>query len=122
MLIDLSADSLMESKLTNVFMMNDEKGLNGSFSTQLGNQESQTIRKKLSATKQEDFFKEIKKNDPMEVELNDPEIDSLKIPEEPVAIKYELNFSFNDEDIIYFNSVLAEAYKENPFKAAEWFY
>ncbi len=121
MLIDLSADSLMESKLTTVFMMNDEKGLNGSFSTQLGNQESQTIRKKLSATKQEDFFKEIKKNDPMEVELNDPEIDSLKIPEEPVAIKYELNFSFN-EDIIYFNPVLAEAYKENPFKAAERFY
>ncbi len=40
----------LESKLTTVFMMNDEKGLNGSFSTQLGNQESQTIRKKLSAT------------------------------------------------------------------------
>ncbi|HXL56490.1 MAG TPA: hypothetical protein VN958_09550, partial [Chitinophagaceae bacterium] len=122
MLIDLSADSLMESKLTTVFMINDEKGLNGSFSTQLGNQESQTIRKKLSATKQEEFFKEIKKNYPMEVELNNAEIDSLKIPEEPVAIKYELNFSFNDEDIIYFNPVLAEAYKENPFKAAERFY
>src|SRR6266536_3082076 len=82
MLIDLSADSLMESKLTTVFMINDEKGLNGSFSTQLGNQESQTIRKKLSATKQEEFFKEIKKNYPMEVELNNAEIDSLKFPVE----------------------------------------
>ncbi|HEY6974714.1 MAG TPA: hypothetical protein VH396_00405, partial [Chitinophagaceae bacterium] len=50
------------------------------------------------------------------------EVDSLKMPEEPVSIKYDMKFNFNDEDVIYFNPMLSEAYKENPFKAAERLY
>jgi hypothetical protein len=121
-LINLSADSLKESKLTTVFMMNDDKGIGGSFSTQLGNEESQGIRKKLSTIKQEDFFKDIKKAYSMDIELQNAEVDSLKMPEEPVSIKYDMKFNFNDEDVIYFNPMLSEAYKENPFKAAERLY
>jgi hypothetical protein len=121
-LIDLSADSLIESKLTTVFMMNDDKDVSGSFSTQLGNQESQGIRKKFLTIRQEDFFKDIKKSYSMDVELNNTEVDSLKNPEEPVSIKYEMKFNFNEEDVVYFNPVLSEAYKENPFKAAERLY
>jgi len=121
-LINLSADSLKESKLTTVFMMNDDKGIGGSFSTQLGNEESQGIRKKLSTIKQEDFFKDIKKAYSMDVELQNAEVDSLKTPEEPVSIKYGMKFNFNDENMVYFNPMLSEAYKENPFKAAERLY
>jgi hypothetical protein len=121
-LINLSANSLTESKLTTVFMINNDNGIGGSFSTQLGNQESQGIRKKLSATKQEDFFKDIKKAYSMDVELQNTEVDSLKIPEEPVSIKYEMKFNFNDEDVIYFNPMLSQTYKENPFKAADRLY
>lgn len=121
-LIDLSADSLKESKLTTVFIANEDNGISGSFSTQLGEQESQQIRKKISATKQEDFFKEIKKQYPVDVDLSNTEIDSLKIPEEPLTIKYDIKLNLNDEDLIYFNPMLAEANKENPFKAAERLY
>jgi len=121
-LIDLSADSLTETKMTTVFMMNDEKGVAGAFSTTLGNEESQTIRKKMKSTTSEDFFKEIKKSYSMEMEMSNTEIDSLKMPEEPVAIKYEIKFNPGDEDIFYFSPMLAEAYKENPFKAAERLY
>ncbi len=121
-LITLSADSLMEKKLTTVFIVNDSNAVAGSFTTQLGNQESEGIRKKLLTTKQEDFFKDIKKAYPIEIEMSNPEIDSLKIPEEPVAIKYDIKLNFNDEDIVYFNPMLAEVTKDNPFKAADRLY
>ncbi|HRI22361.1 MAG TPA: transglutaminase domain-containing protein, partial [Panacibacter sp.] len=121
-LITLSADSLMEKKLTTVFIVNDADTVTGSFSTQLGNQESEGIRKKLQTTKQEDFFKDIKKAYPAEIELSNTEIDSLKIPEEPVSIKYDIKLNFNDEDIVYFNPMLAEITKDNPFKAADRLY
>jgi len=121
-LIDISADSLKESKLTTIFIVNGDNGIAGSFSTQLGALESQQIRKKLSSTKQEDFFKEIKKEYPVDIDLVNTEIDSLKIPEEPLTIKYDIKLNLNDEDMIYFNPMLAEANKENPFKAAERLY
>ncbi len=121
-LITLSADSLMEKKLTTVFIVNDSNVVTGSFATQLGNQESEGIRKKLLITKQEDFFKDIKKAYPADIEISNTEIDSLKIPEEPVAIKYDIKINFNDEDIVYFNPMLAEVTKDNPFKAADRLY
>lgn len=123
-IISLAADSLMESKLTTVFMINGEKsgGLEASFSTLLGKLESQDVRYTMKNNKQEEFFQEIKKNYPLEVEMSNTEIDSLKIPDEPVAIKYDLAFSTNDDDLFYFNPMMGEAYKENPFRAAERLY
>ncbi len=122
-LLPLSADSLMESKLTTVFMINDDKNITGSFTTKLGNRESEGIRKKLLTTKQEDFFKDIKKAYTFDVELSNTQIDSLKIPEEPVAIMYDIKFNFSeDEDMVYFNPMLAEITKDNPFSAAERLY
>jgi hypothetical protein len=121
-LINLSADSLTDSKMTTVFMINDENNLSASFSAVLGIQESQAIRKKIKKTTKDDFFKEIKKEYPIDVELSNTTIDSLKIPEEPVAIKYDMQINTGDEDLFYFNPLLAEAYKENPFKASERLY
>jgi hypothetical protein len=123
LIINLSADSLKETKITTVFMTNDDDGsISGAFSTKLGEQESRQIREKLLKTKPEDFFKETKKAYPTEVEITNAEIDSLKILEEPLNIKYDVKFNFNDEDIVYFSPMLAEVTKENPFKAAERFY
>jgi transglutaminase-like putative cysteine protease len=121
-LIDLSADSVTESKVTTVFMMNDEKGISASFSSQLGTQESQSIRRKLKKTTQEDFFKDMKKSYSMDVELANTNLDSLKKPEYPVTIKYDMSFNTGDEDLFYFSPLLAESYKENPFKAVERLY
>ena len=121
-LIDLSADSLTESKLTTVFVINESDSLSGSFSTQLGNEESQSVRRQLKKTTKEEYFKDIKKAYPSDFALANAEIDSLKIPEEPVTVKYDLKFSPGDEDMFYFSPMLGEAYKENPFKAAERLY
>lgn len=121
-LVNLSPDSLTESKVTTVFMINDGDKISGSFSTLLGNFESASIRKKLKKTSQEGFFKEIGKAYPMEVELTNAKVDSLKMAEYPLTIRYDIKFNTGDEDIIYFNPMLAEAYTENPFKAAERLY
>ncbi|QEC69053.1 DUF3857 domain-containing protein [Panacibacter ginsenosidivorans] len=121
-LINLSADSLQESKITTVFMMNDEKGITASFSSKLGNEESQAIRRKLKKTSVESLFSEMKKSYSMEVNLSNTSIDSLKQMEQPLSIKYEMSFNTGDEDIFYFSPMLAEAYKENPFKSAERLY
>ena len=121
-LLNLSPDSLTESKVTTVFMINDGDKISGSFSTLLGNFESRGIRQKFKNTPEEEFFKEIKKAYPMEVELTNAKVDSLKMAEYPLTIRYDIKFNTGDEDIIYFNPMLAEAYTENPFKAAERLY
>jgi hypothetical protein len=48
------------------------------------------------------------------------EIDSLKLPEEPLQIGYDVTINPDaGSDLFYFNPMMAEAYKENPFKAAD---
>jgi hypothetical protein len=118
-LIDLSADSIMESKLTIVSIFNDEKsGLKGTYTSNLGQYESQSLREKLVKETQDAFFKDLKKSFSFDLSLENIRIDSLKVYEEPIALKYDFKFDVTD-DIIYLNPVFGDAYKENPFKAAE---
>ncbi|MCW3080568.1 transglutaminase domain-containing protein [Segetibacter sp.] len=121
-LINLSADSIHENKLTTVFIINDEKGgLKGNFVSYLGDYESARFREKIVKTTAETFFKEVKKGFAFDVDLSNQHIDSLKIYEAPVTVSYEIRFKPEDE-MIYLNPVFGEAYKENPFKSAERLY
>ncbi len=121
-LINLSADSVKETKVTSVFVNNGDKGMDASFSTTPGYFESLGIREELAKTKEEDFFNKIKKAYSFEVSLSDTTVDSLKLPDYPIQIKYNMHFNMSDDDIIYFNPMLGEAYKENFFTAAERYY
>jgi len=122
LLVPLSSDSVFESKVTSVFIMNGEKGgMEGAFTSQLGYYESTGVREKMEKTIEEDFFKDIKKAYSMEIEMSEKGLDSLKNVEYPVGVHY--NFKFNPEDdIIYFNPMLTEATKTNPFKSLERLY
>ncbi|MBS1932609.1 MAG: transglutaminase domain-containing protein, partial [Bacteroidetes bacterium] len=122
----LEADSLKEQKMTSVFIVNDEKKdgmVDGSFQSQLGYFESYDLREKISKKTEKDFFKEIKIPNSQDVDIENGNIDSLKQPDFPATLHYDFAFknAFND-DIVYFNPMLTEGYKENPFKAAERFY
>lgn len=122
-LMPLVPDSLKESKITTVFMMNEEggKGLSASFSSKLGEHEGMDFRRRIKKQSAEEYFKGQKKAFGFETTISETEIDSLDLPDEPVTVKY--NFTLKpDEDIIYFSPLLTEAYKENPFKAAERLY
>jgi hypothetical protein len=122
-LIPISSDSVMDSKVTSVFAIKDQSGngLQASFSTQLGYFESQLFRDKMDKRTAEDYFKDVKKSYSFDVNINNASIDSLKMLDNPVQIKYDFAFK-PDEDIVYINPMLTEATKNNPFKSAERVY
>jgi len=123
-LIDLSADSLKERKVTSVFIRNDEKGESvGAYNSELGYFESMSTREKISKKGKEEFEKGIKTAYPAEIKVGQVKIDSLNSYDDPIQIHYDLNLKdLETEDIIYFTPLLSEAYKDNYFKAAERFY
>jgi Domain of Unknown Function with PDB structure (DUF3858)/Domain of Unknown Function with PDB structure (DUF3857) len=118
-LIPLFADSLTETKTTNIYINNSEDGkqMQGSFSSNLGYFESFDLKEELSSNNIEDYFKKIKISYSYDIDLSNTSVDSLKLSDENVVIRYDFSFKL-DEDIVYFNPLLTEAYKTNPFTAA----
>ena len=117
----LDADSLTEAKTTIVFMSNEKKGyFSGQLQTVPGYVESSAIREKIHGKGEKEFFKTIQTAYPGETALSNPTIDSLKLQDQPVGLTYDFAWKIDDNDgLIYFNPMLAEGYKENPFRASE---
>lgn len=121
--VDFIADSLMERKLTSVFIINDEKGnLTGNVQQSPGFYESYSLRSRIREKGKEQLFNDIKKGFTGEIEIKKPVIDSLDNYDEPLRLQYEFDIKADNEDIIYFNPMLGEAWKENPFKSAQRVY
>ncbi len=120
----LNTDSLKERKVTSIIMINKENSTQwkGSFSSLLGYYESLDLRGDVKEKGKDEFIKELKKGYSIDIELQNPSFDSLNNYDEPVQVKYEFEVDHGDEDIIYFNPMLAERYKENLFKSAQRFY
>ncbi len=118
------ADSLLETGNTMVFIANNEKGeLEGSFTSNPGYYHSLDVRNKLAKINLEEYKKTLIESNPEEIELSNVSIDSLKLLDEPVSIKYDMKLkAFGESEIVYFNPMLGEATKKNPFIAAERFY
>ena len=122
-LLDLSPDSLKEGSVTSVFMANaDNNKLTAAVTNTKGYEESLSLRSDLAKNGKDSYFKTIKKGYSDNVEVNDGNIDSLQLLDMPVKVTYDLTIANNDEDILYFNPMLGEQQKENPFKAAERYY
>lgn len=116
----LSSDSLREVKNTTVFIFNDDKGeWSGHIKQSLGDVESYSTRKKVLEKGKEEFFKDLKREYNIDIDIKMPALDSLAQQDLPLGLQYEFTINNNDEDILYINPLLAEAYKENPFKSAE---
>jgi hypothetical protein len=121
--VELISDSLMESKITSVFIINDEKGdFVGSMQQTPGYFESNSIRDKIKEKGRESFFNEYKKGWTGEVEMEKENIDSLNKYDYPLAIRYDFKMKLDKEDILYLNPMFTEGIKENPFKSAQRFY
>lgn len=122
-LIELAADSLHESEVISLILTNGENGkMIGTYRNLMGEMQSESMRARMKKTNADDYFKDVKKSFSFDVDIDNKTIDSLKQPEMPVSVQYDLSFK-PDDDIIYFTPVLGDgAYKENPFKAAERYY
>jgi len=118
-----SPDSLKETNLTSVFINIDKDAVTGAVSSTLGYITSLNIREAIAKSGIDEFKKQIKDGLTEDIELVNLQIDSLKKLDEPVAIKYDVKLNgFGDADVVYFNPMLGDAIKKNPFSAAERFY
>lgn len=115
------SDTLMERKNTTVFVVNDDKGkIVGSLIRQAGSIESFNLRESFKEKGKENMAKDIAKTFMQEVLISNLGIDSLEKYEDNVTLHYDFDFTEENEDVIYFNPLIAgEAMKENPFKSAE---
>ena len=121
--VEFLSDSLLESKITSVFIINDEKGdFSGSIQQTPGYFESNSMRDRIKEKGRESFFNEYKKGWTGEVEMEKENIDSLNKYDYPLSIKYDFKMKMDKEDILYFNPMFTEGIKENPFKSAQRFY
>ncbi len=118
-------DSLIERKMTSVFITTDEadpKKLNGSFQTQLGYYEAQSVRSDIRAKGVDAFFAKMKSAYGFEVDVKNAAVDSLKKKEQPISFSYNFLFDVPEDGMVYINPMMAEGIKDNYFKSAERFY
>ncbi|RYZ50893.1 MAG: DUF3858 domain-containing protein, partial [Sphingobacteriales bacterium] len=121
--IELKPESLLEKEMTSVFMTNDANGnLTGNVQYAPGYYASYNIRTKIKDKGTDAYFAELKKEIGGDIEINDTGIDSVYNYEEPVAVKYHFKLPHDQADIWYFNPMLTEGWKENPFKSTERLY
>jgi len=118
--VNFWADSLTESRVTTVFMAATDKGLEGSYQSTLGQQESYDVRRQVAEAGQTQYFKDIQTSWGEDAEISDGGIDSVDRPEDPVKVHY--NFLMKappNASILYFYPVMGEGWRQNPFTAAE---
>ncbi len=121
--IDLNASTLKEVKNTTVFIINDEKGNSiGSIQQTPGYFESVRLRSLAKEKGKEQVFNDFKKMMGEDIKISNTRMDSLLNYDVPLGIAFDIDFIGDKEDIIYFNPMLGEGFKENPFKSAERFY
>jgi len=119
--VNLSADSLQEFRFKTVFLSDNETGdgIEGNCTTVAGYYGSGEIRDRVEKDGEDAYFEEVRKSYPFDVRLKDKQIDSLKQYDEPVTVRYSFSFGTEGADHFYFNPMLSDAIKENPFAAAE---
>lgn len=120
-----TADELKEASVTSVFISNiDKAGVEGLVTKNFGANESFRLRNKIAKTSLADYTKSVKESYGDETEVTGITVDSLKLLDEPVAVKMDIKLKAfeNGDDIVYFNPMMGEVIKKNPFAAAKRFY
>jgi hypothetical protein len=121
-LIALDPDSLREMKSTLVFFSRPEKGggLVGHVTCTPGFDEACDMRERIRTEGEQALMKKILTAYSAEMAPSNLEIDSLKQPEQPLQIGYDIALTpDSSSDLFYFNPIITDGYKSNPFKAAE---
>jgi hypothetical protein len=117
--IFLAADNIREKSLSVLMIGPDAKGnLTGTMKQDAGYYQSLSLRKTLQEKGKDEVMNEIKKHMGTEADVSQLELDSIDRLEDPVTIRYNVEFKNGNEDIVYINPMFGEAVKENPFKAA----
>ena len=65
----------------------------------------------------DDYLKEIKKNYPQNISINDLQFEATEDLDVPMSVNYNIAIDLKDENIIYLNPTFNEGFKNNPFTA-----
>ena len=122
--VQFNSDSLQERSSTMVFIYNNDSGAVKGFQKSVaGLYGSMDIRSSIGKNSLNEFTNNVRQSSSEDVTISNVVVDSLRLLDEPIGINYELDFkAFGDADIIYFNPMLGEAIRKNPFASAERFY
>jgi hypothetical protein len=124
--IDFNPDSLHEKKVSSIFLANDESGnIKGTMQQSLGYFESLNMRDDIKEKGRDAVVKDIQKGYQgygEETEIKNASFDSLTRYDDALNVKYDVQIKSYKDDIIYFNPMFGEAYKNNPFKSAIRYY
>jgi hypothetical protein len=114
------ADSLRESRVTMVQLSATDKGLEGSWQCTMGKQGSYDVRREVAEHGLNEYFKDIQTAFGQDVEVSNGEIDSLKSLEDPVKVSFDfLMKPAGDASLIYFNPIIRDGWRQNPFASAD---
>jgi len=118
------ANSKAQGKATLVMITNDEKGgLTGSFQSSPGYDEALEMRHRIKERGQQDFLKNLQTSYSSDAVVSNLQFDSLLLPEQPLEEDYDFRLTPDTTaNIYYFNPMIGEGYKENPFRSAERHY
>lgn len=118
--IKLESDQLTENEVVYVSLSNNKsEGWMGKINETQGYYGSFVTRQKIKEKGQDALFSDISKALGNDVQIEHPVIDSLSILESPLSIHYDIKFAREKADIIYFDPIMGEKYRSNPFKSAE---
>jgi len=119
--ITLDANAMVEGKTTLVLIDNGEKGgLEGRFQAIPGYVEASGLRQDFREKGLKEYLKKVQTSYAGDAIVSNLELDSVQLPDQPLEVYYDFQLTPDTtSDIYYFNPMLGEAYKENPFKAAE---
>ncbi len=119
-LIQLSPDSVSETRMTNAIFINDDKGVcSGNVTVKFGNNRAFEIREMIKASSQKDFFKSVQMENG-EMKHSNEILDSLSHVDFPLTLHYDVDFKdLNGKDILYFTPVLEPYLRKNVLKDAD---
>ncbi len=116
-----STDSIKETSSTVINInISDRNEINGSYNHRMGFFESLETKNNLAKLSVSSYKKSIKETYPDDFEVNNIEVDSFQSPEAPVLVKFDFKLkSFENAGLVYFNPMMGEEIKTNPFTAVE---
>ena len=122
--VNFHADSLREHSNTAVFISNLDNGsFGGVMKAQSGTYGSMKIRSGIANTGLAEFQKLVQQSAPDDIVITNVAVDSLTFVDEPIVVRYEMDLkSFGEAEIVYFNPLMGDAIKKNPFASAERYY
>ena len=122
--LNFTPDSLHETSLTSVLIFNDDKGKpSGSYKSVLGKNESFNIRREIGNSSEKKYEKKIQTMNGSDIIMQNFQIDSLWKFDFPITVEYDFELKDNSSaDVLYFNPMIDDGYKTNPFKAMERHY